>query len=114
MKELYGQKQIPDIVIEDIKLDCLLDFNLSFDSEDCIKITCISPILPINAKEFFLSNSALGRKMQIIEQTRRYSDGEDVDMPMILAIKHYTFNYSLSPNGEPAEYYFTFKCEYHG
>jgi hypothetical protein len=114
MKELYAQQQVPDIVIEDIKLDCLFDFDLHFDSEDCIEITCVAPILPMNAKKFFLSNGALGKKMQIIEPTRRYSDGADVDIPMVVAIKHYTFNYTLSPNGEPAKYYFTFKCEYYG
>lgn len=114
MKELYGQKQIPNIVIEDIELDCLFDFDLHFDSEDCVEITCASLILPKNAKEFFLSNDALGKKMQIIEPTRRISDGDDVDIPMIVKIKHYTFNYTLSTDGEPTNYYFTFKCEYHG
>ena len=114
MKELYAQKQIPDIVIEDIKLDCLSDFDLHFDSEHCIEITCISSVLPPNAKKFFLSNGALGRKMEIIEPTRRYSDGADIDIPMVVTIKHYTFNYTLSPSSEPAEYCFTFKCEYHG
>ena len=114
MKELYAQKQMPDIIIEDVKLDCLLDFDLHFSSEDCIEIICVSPILPLNAKKFFLSNSALGKKMQIIEPTRRCSDGADVDIPMVVAIKHYTFNYTLSPNGEPAKYYFSFKCEYYG
>ena len=114
MKELYAQRQTPDIVIEDIKLDCLTDFNLHFDSKDCIEITCVSPILPVNAKKFFLGNGALGRKMLIIEPTRRYSDGADVDIPMVVVIKHYIFNYTLSPEGEPAKYYFTFKCEYYG
>ena len=114
MKELYGQKQVPDIVIENIKLDCLTDFDLHFNSEDYIEITCVSSILPINAKQFFLSNGALGRKMQIIEPTRRYSDGADVDVPMVVKIKNYTFNYTLSPSGEPTNYYFTFKCEYYG
>ena len=114
MKELYAQKQIPDIVIEDIKLDCLSDFDLHFDSEHCIEITCISRVLPTNAKKFFLSNSALGRKMEIIEPTRRTSDGADIDVLMLVTIKHYTFDYKLSPSGEPTEYYFTFKCEYYG
>lgn len=114
MKEFYAQNQVPDIVIEDIKLDCLSDFNLYFDSEDQIKITCVSPILPTNAKKFFLNNGALGRKMQIIEPTRRSSDGADIDIPMIVTIEHYTFNYTLLPNGEPAEYYFIFRCEYYG
>jgi hypothetical protein len=31
-----------------------------------------------------------------------------------VAIKHYTFDYKLSPSGEPTEYCFTFKCEYYG
>ena len=114
MKEFYAQKLVPDIVIENVKLDCLFDFDLHFDSEDCIEITCVSPVLLTNAKEFFLSKSALGRKMQIIESTRRSSDGADIDIPMIVTIKHYTFNYTLSANGEPTEYYFTFKCEYYG
>lgn len=114
MKEFYAQKQIPDILIEDINLDCLFDFNLHFDSEDCIEITCISSILPKDAKKFFLSNGALGRKMLIIEPTRKYSDGTDIDNLMTVVIKHYTFNYTLSPDGEPAKYYFTFKCEYYG
>lgn len=114
MRELYAQKQVPDVIIEDITLDCLTDFDLHFNSEDCIEIICASPILPANAKKFFLSNSALGKKMQILEPTRKCSDGSDVDIPMILAIKHYTFNYILTPEGEPAKYYFTFKCEYHG
>lgn len=114
MIELYAQKEVPDIVIENVKLDCLSDFDLHFNSEDCLEITCVSPILPINAKKFFFNNGALGRKMQIIEPTRRYSDGADVDIPMIVVIKHYTFNYTLSSDGEPAKYYFTFKCEYYG
>lgn len=114
MRELYGQKQIPDIIIRDIKLDCLTDFDLHFDSGDCVEITCTAPILPAGAKKLFLSNGALGQKMQIIEPTRQCSDGTDVDIPILLAIKHYTFNYTLMPEGEPAEYYFVFRCEYYG
>lgn len=114
MKELYAQKQVPDIVIEDIKLDCLTDFDLHFDSGDCIEVTCTSTILPANAKRFFLSNRALGRRMQIIEPTRQYSDGADVDIHMLLTIKNYTFNYTLTPEGEPAKYCFVFRCEYYG
>ena len=114
MKEMYAQKEVPDIVIGEIKLDCLSDFDLHFDSEDCIEIICTSPLLPINVKNFFLNNRALGRKMQIIEPTRRCSDGADVDIPMIVVIKRYTFDYTLSADGEPANYCFTFKCEYYG
>jgi hypothetical protein len=114
MKEFYAQKELPDIIIGEISLDCLSDFNLYFDSEDCIEIICTSPVLPANAKNFFLKNGALGKKMQIIEPTRRYSDGADVDIPMIMVIKHYAFNYTLSADGEPTNYCFTFKCEYYG
>ena len=114
MRELYGQKQVPDVIIEDVILDCLTDFDLYFNSEECIEITCTSRVLPINAKKLFLSNGALGRKMQIIEPTRRSSDGADVDIPLVVTIKYYTLNYALRSDGEVAEYYFTFKCEYHG
>jgi hypothetical protein len=92
----------------------LTSFDLFFDSDDCIKIIFTSPVLPKDAKKFFLTHSALGRKIQIIECSRQYSDGADTNIVLTLIVKKYTFDYSLSADGEPAGYNFTFKCDYYG
>lgn len=114
MRELYAQREVPNICIENILLDCLTDFDLQFDSDDCVNIIFTSPVLPKEAKKFFLTYGALGRKMQVIERTCQYSDGEKANIALTLTIKNYTFNYSLTTEGEPAMYNFTFRCDYYG
>ena len=111
MKDFYGQKEIPDIKIKQLTIDTLTDFDLRYNSDDCIEINFSIPVLTKQLKKKILTGQFLGATMKVLETIRR-EDGKDVVEPMKLKIKEYTFEYHLGCNGEPAHYEFNFECDY--
>ena len=114
MKELYGQKMVPDIDINHFPFECLTSFELKADSEGYVNIACETSILFEGAKQMLLSKKTIGKYLIVYEPSRKVSDGADVTQKTLFIIKQLQFEYCLDYQGEPARYKINMKCEYYG
>lgn len=111
MKDFYGQKEIPDIEIKNTTIDILNNFDLYYNSDDCIEIIFTTPILTKQLKKQLLKGDFRGAKLKVMEIVRQ-EDGKDVIQPLVLRIKKYNFEYHLGCENKPTQYEFRFECDY--
>lgn len=104
---IIGQKEVPDLVIDGIRLNTASDFHVFTHNEE-IDIVVTLAVIPKSIKRKILYNQLINTMLYIREPVRLLDGSDGVDC-WEMEIKSCTIDYSLDASGEPCRYYLTFR-----
>ena len=104
---VMGQKEVPDLLIEGVKLDTLNHYEIYVNDKD-IELIVSTSVIPVLFKYGIIHHKLIDKHLWIFEPCRSL-DGYDEIAQWGFVIKSCSMDYELNADGEPCQYHLTFR-----